>query len=267
MKPKRDKTLQFLARERELCEFSEDVLRTLVNHYEGIKSFRSARYYIQSEASAILDNAERTVTTKDQEARLLYPECLIIASCFQDARVIAEQFGDATTSDYAHVRENEWLCRSDFRSHKLFSPMVRSFWGLTSKYGTDACRLLSSVLAVVVFFAVLYTPTPEWLAKRLPMMPTLELKDDRGASTQAPFLDALYFSLITVTTVGYGDVKPVNTLARLIVPIEAILGVCLFGVFVTVVTRRVPPRVMGSPIVDQFRADRGKEVEKEVGRK
>jgi len=47
------------------------------------------------------------------------------------------------------------------------------------------------------------------------------------------FLDFLYFSTVTITTLGYGDILPGNTTVRVLVMFEAILGVLLIGGFIS----------------------------------
>jgi len=48
-----------------------------------------------------------------------------------------------------------------------------------------------------------------------------------------PF-DAFYWSLITATTVGYGDFRPKHKLARLLSVCIAVLGVILTGILVSI---------------------------------
>ena len=53
---------------------------------------------------------------------------------------------------------------------------------------------------------------------------------------QAPWLDnfatAVYFSFVTITTLGYGDISPVLPLARFLVYMEAIIGVFYMAILV-----------------------------------
>ncbi len=45
---------------------------------------------------------------------------------------------------------------------------------------------------------------------------------------------AIYWSFITATTVGYGDVRPTRGLARFISVVIAVLGLILFGIIISV---------------------------------
>jgi voltage-gated potassium channel Kch len=49
----------------------------------------------------------------------------------------------------------------------------------------------------------------------------------------------LYFSLVTFTTLGYGDVQPIGTTARLLASIESFLGALLLALVVFVIGRRM----------------------------
>jgi hypothetical protein len=58
-----------------------------------------------------------------------------------------------------------------------------------------------------------------------------------GLPSQFPRM--LYFSVVTVTTLGYGDITPVTSTTRFLVGSEAVLGVLLVGLFLNSLTRRV----------------------------
>lgn len=54
----------------------------------------------------------------------------------------------------------------------------------------------------------------------------------KRCSVWGAFGGMLYFSAITITTVGYGDVVPLSPLARFLSAMEATFGVVLLGLFV-----------------------------------
>lgn len=66
----------------------------------------------------------------------------------------------------------------------------------------------------------------------------------RTLSTRTPdvwsFWDFLYFSTITQTTVGYGDVLPNSTLVRVVVMIQLTIGTALLVVVINLVFSRRP---------------------------
>ena len=70
--------------------------------------------------------------------------------------------------------------------------------------------------------------------------------------TQAPWLDnfgtAVYFSFVTITTLGYGDISPVLPLARFLVYMEAIVGVFYMAILVA--------SLIGVRLSDRDMADR-----------
>ena len=55
------------------------------------------------------------------------------------------------------------------------------------------------------------------------------------------YFDALYFSTITLGTVGYGDIAPVSALARTIVGVEVVVGIGLLGFILGRAVAFAPP--------------------------
>jgi voltage-gated potassium channel Kch len=51
-------------------------------------------------------------------------------------------------------------------------------------------------------------------------------------SVSGSFLRMFYFSAVTITTLGYGDIVPITNGARITLAIESILGIILIGLFV-----------------------------------
>lgn len=49
-------------------------------------------------------------------------------------------------------------------------------------------------------------------------------------------LDALYFSIVTITTLGFGDIMPSGPVGKVLVCMEAILGVVFIGLFLNAIS-------------------------------
>lgn len=76
-----------------------------------------------------------------------------------------------------------------------------------------------------------------------------------GATTET---DLVYFSLITLTTVGFGDISPVSILARRLAVLEAAAGCVYIGVIIAL--------IVGKYIAQQIRSESSTS-EKEKGKK
>jgi hypothetical protein len=57
---------------------------------------------------------------------------------------------------------------------------------------------------------------------------------------------SLYFSTITLTTVGYGDFIPATSLGRFFAAIEALIGYVLLGLFLATLTKVANPKPMSA---------------------
>lgn len=58
----------------------------------------------------------------------------------------------------------------------------------------------------------------------------------------AAVIDAFYFSVITITTVGYGNIVPQTLLSRFVVALECLTGYIILGIMIGIITRGITVR-------------------------
>lgn len=74
-----------------------------------------------------------------------------------------------------------------------------------------------SYLSLIPLYAVIFWLIPD---------ANLKLNDH-----EAGFISSLYFSVITITTLGYGDITPIGFISQILAASESILGITLIGLF------------------------------------
>lgn len=98
------------------------------------------------------------------------------------------------------------------------------FWG----HGISLWRLVTSGAATAGLFALLcWKSSAQYLVAGTPSPRTLG------------FMEALYYSTISLTTGGFGDIMPGNAAARVITAVEGSVGVVFLGFFAAAVYRRL----------------------------
>lgn len=87
-------------------------------------------------------------------------------------------------------------------------------WG----YGERPSRIILVALATVTFYSGIYSYF-DWL-------------DEKGNPYHLSLLDSSYFSVVTFTTLGYGDITPKTEILKLLAGSEALLGAFTMGLIV-----------------------------------
>ena len=126
-----------------------------------------------------------------------------------------------------------------FRVFKVarYLPWVRVFSAALAQSVQPLMMLVFIILIGVVIFASLmyYVERGEWDAATGTWLRT----DDYGTVSASPFSSipaAMWWAVITMTTVGYGDMFPVTTLGRLIATVAALSGVLVVAVPITIIS-------------------------------
>jgi hypothetical protein len=101
-------------------------------------------------------------------------------------------------------------------------------------------KAVGGVLCIYLFLGLLFSALHDFCAALIPHYLN-------GVGSQTTQSDTLYFSLITLSTVGFGDITPAANLARAIAAAEALVGqLYLVSVVAAVVSRFRPQRLAGA---------------------
>ncbi|MEL6430131.1 MAG: pentapeptide repeat-containing protein [Planctomycetota bacterium] len=120
------------------------------------------------------------------------------------------------------VREENFL--DEFRRQSRRHEWIYRMWWMTSDCGRSAVRWGLCSAVIVTLFALIYCG----------------IEIDFGESQTA--LAPLYFSVVTFTTLGYGDILPRTSVSQGIVIAEVIVGYVMLGGLLSVVGSKLGSR-------------------------
>ena len=112
----------------------------------------------------------------------------------------------------------------EFRNRDRKHLVLYEIWRITSGCGQSSLRWGGLTAVVAVVFALAYT----------------QVDIDYGSNETA--LSPLYFSVVTLTTLGYGDVLPASAAAQVLVMIEVIIGYCMLSGLLSIFATRMGRR-------------------------
>ncbi len=121
-------------------------------------------------------------------------------------------------------------------------PCRARFWGLSCFYGQPVSLVLFWGLVLAIAFGAVYAdyPYPSWLPQWPRLKAFLFDVNPKIAVFKSVdnWLTPYYYSIVTFTTLGFGDVLPQNTAAQFWVMIEVVLGYVVLGFLVWVLTNK-----------------------------
>jgi ion channel/pentapeptide repeat protein len=118
-----------------------------------------------------------------------------------------------------------------FSLHRLISKFVDLFCG----YGERPSRVVAFTLAVIGVFSLLFFYSGIQSAGQ-----TIAFDSSLTVSENFKYyLSSLYFSVVTYTTLGYGDISPTLGFSRFLAAFEALIGGFTLALFVVVFVKKM----------------------------
>lgn len=163
---------------------------------------------------------------QSHNASVLSPQWADIATdrqmivAFHDFYQAFLSIGNTREAGMYRAAEKERERKIAIRERRFFTAVLYWIWGKTAGYGENLARWSSVCLGSIVAFAPIYG--------LLDLIEPVET-----------WFDYLYFSVVTFSSLGYGDIRPKGLLGKSVASIEILVGLVLFGVLLTFVSSRL----------------------------
>ena len=145
---------------------------------------------------------------------------------FSSARFVhADVVGVDFTGGYLvrrHIVDQNYL--HEFRGQSRSHATLYWLWWVTSDCGRSALRWSAWVAAITLAFGAAYG----------------RVRLDYG--DHETWLSPYYYSLVTLTTLGYGDVTPASVSAQMVAMAEAVAGYVMLGGLLTILANKMGRR-------------------------
>lgn len=114
----------------------------------------------------------------------------------------------------------------EFRDASRLNLVVYRIWSTTSNCGRSLARWFVWIMAIVVLFSIFYASLWEGMA------------DHPEFTIVAPF----YYSVVTITTLGYGDLVPLSSAIRIVAMCEVFVGYVMLGGLLSIFNNKMARR-------------------------
>ena len=129
------------------------------------------------------------------------------------------------------------------RAFKEKNPFWALVWRWSSDYGRSLALWALWSMLIALSFSFVYLPAPAWYPEWLQnMMPHFHQVIGSEANEAFNFWKSFYFSIVTFTTLGFGDVVADNTAARILVTLEVIFGYVMLGGLISIFANKLASR-------------------------
>jgi len=136
----------------------------------------------------------------------------------------------ALDQDYLDSLEHQWA--GTWRTYLFWA------WGGLD-YGRSLSRVFGIAFVLIVLFGLIYRIWPELIG--LDCTPN-NMPCEQGQKIPHSWFTPIYFSIVTYTTLGFGDIAPQTLLGEIIVSSEVIIGYLTLGLLLSVLAEKVARR-------------------------
>jgi hypothetical protein len=165
--------------------------------------------------------------------------------------------GEGVTARYPvqsrQIKDDMYLLDKDERISKMnvikkiWSRPLFFLWWFTADYGRSFKRWAFWSIIFAFLFGLIYAPCFDffgdwWIDLCNKIGPQFEQTSKAYSGQPIGFWSSLYFSIVTFTTLGFGDIVAANITARILVTFEVILGYIMLGGLISILANKLARR-------------------------
>ena len=140
------------------------------------------------------------------------------------------------------VEDLDWL--EAFLESRKTKPQKRwaAMWWISSDYGRNPWKWVKWSLGIAVFFGLIFQFCNLLSANFTDPAWWLPVVDFSPGGRSFGWFTPYYYSIVTFTTLGFGDVTPRNTFAEIVVTLEVIIGYVMLGGLISILANKLARR-------------------------
>jgi uncharacterized protein YjbI with pentapeptide repeats len=129
------------------------------------------------------------------------------------------------------------------RAFSQANPVLARLWRWSSDYGRSLGLWAFWSLFFAFLFALAYMPLPTWVPTWMQSFaPQFHQSTGTYSGEPLTFWHCFYFSVVTFTTLGFGDIVADNAAARFFVTLEVIFGYMMLGGLISIFSNKLASR-------------------------
>jgi hypothetical protein len=153
----------------------------------------------------------------------------VLIALARNAKIQYDLCSDGDCASKAFINENKYKLKGEAKKHKKF---ILSTLGVLSDYCQNPLKVSLWALLLIIISAVVYSfsgISSNGLDQNV-FTP--------GKCSLLVVMDSIYFSIVTFSTLGYGDFSPSNGVSRVFATIEALGGLFFTSLFLVTLVRK-----------------------------
>lgn len=139
---------------------------------------------------------------------------------------ISAATGESNPLLISFIRRKQYL--KHFKQHSFVNKILYYIWMFISDCGQSLPRWSLASLLICLFFGFYYSSVPE----------LFQIANDRVPSEFTFY----YYSVVTFTTLGFGDIIPISIFSEVAVTIEVIIGYLMLGGLISIFATKFIPK-------------------------